>query len=141
MTDTEKALHLKLNINPSILLFKHYHHKLKLFQPSEAEKLLPLQGSDINHKIELKQIDSQNPETSWGPLYNMLREELLILCKELMSLLNKEFICVSQSPAASSVLFIKKSEGGLWFCVDYRALNAITKKNCYSLSLIHETLN
>ena len=71
----------------------------------------------------------------------MLREKLLILCKELMSLLNKGFICVSWSPVVSPVLFAKKPEGGLWFCVDYRALNVIMKKDCYPLSLIHKTLN
>ena len=71
----------------------------------------------------------------------MLREELLILCKELTSLLDKGFICVSWSPAASLVLFTKKPGGGLQFCMDYKALNTITKKDCYPLPLIHETLN
>ena len=54
ITDIEKALHLKLNINSSMLLLKHYYHKLKFFQFNEAEKLLLLQGPGINHKIELK---------------------------------------------------------------------------------------
>ena len=71
----------------------------------------------------------------------MLREKLLILHKELISLLNKRFIHVSWSSAASLVLFAKKSGGSLQFCVDYRAFNIIIKKNCYSLLLIHETLN
>ncbi len=39
------------------------------------------------------------------------------------------------------VLFIKKLEEELCFCVNYRDLNAITVKNWYSLSLISETLN
>ena len=71
----------------------------------------------------------------------MLREKLLILHKGLISLLNKGFIHVSQSPAASLVLFTKKPGGGLQFCVDYRALNTIMKKDCYPLPLIYETLN
>ena len=70
-----------------------------------------------------------------------MREELLVLYKELTSLLNKKFICVSWFPAASSILFTKKSERSLWFCVDYRALNTIIKKNCYSLPLIYKILN
>jgi len=40
-----------------------------------------------------------------------------------------------------SVLFIKKLEEELCFCVNYRDLNTITIKNRYSLSLISETLN
>ncbi len=41
----------------------------------------------------------------------------------------------------ASVLFIKKLEEELHFCVNYQDLNAITVKNQYSLSLISETLN
>ena len=64
MTDIEKALHSKLNIDSLMLLLKHYCHKLKLFQPNEAEKLSPLQNPDINHRIELKQINDQDFEAS-----------------------------------------------------------------------------
>ena len=39
------------------------------------------------------------------------------------------------------VLFIKKFKGELCFCVNYRSLNIITVKNCYSLSLISEIFN
>ena len=63
ITDIEKILCLKLNIDSLILLSKHYYHKLKFFQFSEAEKLLPLQESDIDYKIKLKQINSKNSET------------------------------------------------------------------------------
>ena len=96
-----------------MLLSEYYHHKLQFFQLSEAEKLLPLQGPDIDHRIELKQVDSKDPEASWGLLYNMSREELLILHKEFTSLLNKRFIHISWFPTASPVLFIKKPEDGL----------------------------
>ncbi len=70
----------------------------------------------------------------------MMREKLLVLHKTLTELLNKQFIWVSNSFAAVSVLFIQKSEDELWFCVNYCDLNWITQKNCYFLSLIYETL-
>lgn len=38
------------------------------------------------------------------------------------------------------MLFARKPGGGLRFCVDYRALNAITNKNRYPLPLVKETL-
>jgi hypothetical protein len=72
-------------------------------------------------------------------LYNISRGELLVLRKELISLLNKGWIRASSSLAASLVLFAKKLGGGLRFCVDYRALNTITKKDQYPLPLIQET--
>ena len=39
------------------------------------------------------------------------------------------------------MLFARKPSGGLRFCVDYRALNAITIKNRYPIPLIQETLD
>ena len=92
----------------------------------------------MDHKIKLEPKDAQPP---WGPLYSMSRGELLVLRKELTSLLKKGFIRVSSSPAAAPVLFAKKPRGGLRLCIDYQALNAITKKDWYPLPLIQETLN
>jgi hypothetical protein len=57
-----------------------------------------------------------------------------------MEYLDKGFIRVSSSPAAVPVLFVRKPGGGLWFCVDYRGLNRITRKDRYPLPLIYETL-
>src|SRR6266480_5440227 len=70
----------------------------------------------------------------------MSREELLLLRKTLTEYLDKNFIRASNSLAAAPILFAKKPGGGLRFCVDYRALNAITQKDRYLLPLIRETL-
>ena len=56
-------------------------------------------------------------------------------------MLEKGFIRVSSSLALALVLFAKKPGGGLRLYIDYRALNAITKKDRYPLPLIRETLN
>ena len=71
----------------------------------------------------------------------MFRDELLVLKKYLDDNLIKEFIQASFFSAASSVLFVHKSEDDLWFCVNYRDLNAIMIKNHYLLLLIREILN
>ena len=71
----------------------------------------------------------------------MSREELKVLKEWIEENLKRGFIRPSSSPAASPVLFVKKPGGGLWFCVDYRALNAITVKDRYPLPLTKETLN
>ena len=68
-------------------------------------------------------------------------DEALILCQYLDENFSKGFIWVSRSDAAASVLFMKKSEEGLYFCVDYWGLNVITVKNWYLLPLISETLD
>ena len=54
--------------------------------------------------------------------------------------LGKRFIWPSLSAAASPILLVQKSGGDLCFCIDYRALNAVTVKNKYPLPLILETL-
>lgn len=70
----------------------------------------------------------------------MSLDELKVLRKFLDDNLARGFIRASKSPAASPVLFAKKPGGGLRFCVDYRALNALTIKNRYPLPLLRETL-
>ena len=66
----------------------------------------------------------------------MSQNELKVLRKYLDDNLSKGFIRASLSPITSPVIFIKKLGGGLRFCVDYRALNAVTIKNRYLILLI-----
>jgi hypothetical protein len=70
----------------------------------------------------------------------MNREELLYLRKTLTDLLGKNFIRVSNSPAAALVLLVRKLGRGVRFCVDYRGLNELSVKDRYPLLLIRETL-
>lgn len=52
----------------------------------------------------------------------------------------KKFIQASSASYSTPVLFVKKSEGRIRFCVDYKRLNAITKKGCYPISHNKEIL-
>ena len=142
LADIQKALEPKKKVDFEAMLPEEHKHLSWVFDPKNASKLPPLRGPEIDHRIELeKDADGKEKEPPWGPLYNMSKMELLVLRKELTSLLDKGWIRASNSPAASPVLFAKKPGGGLRFCVDYRALNAITKKDRYPLPLIQETLN
>jgi hypothetical protein len=100
-----------------------------------------VRGRGINYAIELeKDNGGREKEVPWGPLYSISRDKLLVLRKTLIGLLDKGFIRVSNSLVAAPVLFIKKPGGGLRFCINYRGLNQITKKDRYPLPLIYETL-
>ena len=70
----------------------------------------------------------------------MSRNELLVLRKILIELLDKEFIYINSSPVTDLILFIRKLSESLYFYINYHTLNQITKKNHYSLSLIKKTL-
>jgi len=70
----------------------------------------------------------------------MSKDELLILRKTLIDLLDKGFIRVNNSLITALILFIKKLKRGLRFYIDYKGLNRVIKKDCYPLSFIYETL-
>lgn len=55
--------------------------------------------------------------------------------------LSKGFIRQSSSPAGAPVLFVKKKDGSLRLCVDYRGLNSVTIKDRAPLPLIKETFD
>lgn len=75
----------------------------------------------LGHDMEIVLEDDKIPP--YGPLYEMSREELLVLRETLFDLFDKGWIRASSSPASSPVLFAKKPAGGLRFFVDYRSLN------------------
>ena len=91
------------------------------------------------HDHDIRLLEGKSPP--FGPLYAMSREELSVLKDWIAENLRKGFIRPSSSPYASPVLFVEKPGGGLRFCVDYRALNAISVKDRYPLPLTKETLN
>ena len=71
----------------------------------------------------------------------MSKKELEELKKNIDENLAKGFIRRSTSPAGAPVLFVKKKDGSLRLCVDYRALNKITIKDRCPLPLINETMD
>jgi hypothetical protein len=52
--------------------------------------------------------------------------------------LTRGFIRPSVSPWGAPVLFIKKKDGTLRMCLDYRGLNDVTVKNKYHLPMMDE---
>ena len=66
-------------MDPRVKLPEHYHENLPLFDMKIADQLPPHRPG-IDHKIEFeKDENGQEKVAPWGPLYNMSREELLLL--------------------------------------------------------------
>ena len=63
----------------------------------------------------------------------MAPAELKELKLQLQDLLERGFIRESDSPWGAPVLFVKKKDGSLRLCIDYRSLNDVTVKNKYRL--------
>ncbi|KAA0063859.1 gag protease polyprotein [Cucumis melo var. makuwa] len=68
--------------------------------------------------------------------YRMAPAELKELKVQLQELLDKGFIRPSVSPWGAPILFIKKKDGSMRLCIDYRELNKVTVKNRYPLPRI-----
>ena len=90
----------------------------------------------INHKIVL----TQENTLSLSPLFCMSMAELRAVKQYLLDNLSKGFISPSQALYASPVLFVRKADGSLRFCIDFQKLNVITCRDQYPLPLIDETL-
>jgi hypothetical protein len=65
--------------------------------------------------------------------YRMAPTEMKELKEQLQELLDKGFVRPSVSPWGAPVLFVKKKDGSLRLCIDYRELNKVTIKNRYPL--------
>ena len=70
--------------------------------------------------------------------YRMAPVELKELKLKLQELLEKGFIRPSVSPCGAPVLFVKKKDGTLRLCTDYRQLNKLTVNNKYQLPRIDD---
>ena len=105
-----------------------------VFSKSAADALPPHRSYD--HKITLE----DSSALTYSPLYKHSTKELESLKAYLVDNLAKGFIETSQAPFGAPILFVKKPNGSLRLCVDYRKLNALTRKDRYPLPLIDETL-
>lgn len=73
--------------------------------------------------------------------YRVSASERTVIQREVEKMLAKDIIEPSCSPWASPVVLIRKKDGTWRFCVDYRHLNKITKKDVYPLPRIDDALD
>jgi hypothetical protein len=89
---------------------------------------------EVDHRIEL--IPGSSPPSR--PTIRLSATELAELKKQLTELEAAGFIRPSKSPFGAPILFVKKKDGTMRMCIDYRALNRITIKNSYPLPRVDE---
>ncbi|KAL8123838.1 hypothetical protein AgCh_011729 [Apium graveolens] len=103
--------------------------------PDELPRL-PL-DREIEFSIDL--IPGAEP-VSKAP-YCMTPVEMKELAKQLQKLLDKGIIRPSVSPWGAPLLFVKKKDGSMRLCINYRELNKLTIKNKYPLPMIDDLFN
>ena len=114
---------------------REYHEFLDIFDEKKADRFPDPRPWD--HKIEMK--EGFVPKAFKA--YNLTPEEQTELDKFLKDNLEKRYIRPSQSPMATPFFFVKKKDGKLRPCQDYRYLNEWTIKNAYPLPLISELMD
>ena len=116
------------------LLFSEFKNLLQTFDFNLAEQLSSHRV--YNHKIELE----KDSRTIKNRIYFMSYHKLLKLKKYFDENFRKDFITINSVFFVSFVLFVIKFNDDFRFCVNYRKLNVIIKRNRYFISLIEKIL-
>ena len=134
---------------------EYFESKLKVgtqLNKNQREKLLNLLisrreafalGTDeigFTHKFEHKIDTGDSPPIAVAP-YRQSPEKRKKTNQLVQELLDTSIIEPSCSPWASPIVLVKKKTGDWRFCVDYRKLNGVTKKDHYPLPNINDALD
>jgi hypothetical protein len=113
-----------------------FHDLVYVFSKKKSNELLSYRS--YNHKIKIE-LDKKMP-LGYYPLYNQTNKELKALKDYLEDNLKKRFIKNNSIDFVFLVLFVKKPNKSLYFCIDFRKLNKITRKDRYLIPFIKEIL-
>jgi hypothetical protein len=125
---------IKPNINPTIILFLEYLNFTDIFSKIDADILPEYSPNDFSFTLR----NRAEYKNSRG--YPLILLEDKRIRDYITTYFSKNFIIISSIPYIVPILFIKKPGGRIRFCIDYRKLNAITKKNTHPIPLIKKTL-
>nr|GFB02439.1 putative reverse transcriptase domain-containing protein [Tanacetum cinerariifolium]GFB05407.1 putative reverse transcriptase domain-containing protein [Tanacetum cinerariifolium] len=131
-----KDLHMNLQLKP----MDHDSYQLSLLE----KHLHEVQIDSNNHKVFQNDLfkyillTSQGSEPISKAPYRMDLIELKELKDQLRELLERGFIRPSVSAWGAPVLFVRKKDGSMRLCIDYRELNKITIRNRYPLPRIDD---
>ena len=115
---------------------QHLLHEYNDVFPHDLPNGLPPERA-MRHNIDLLQ--GSKPISK--PPYRLSASEASKVESQIADYLQRGFIKPSSSPWASPILLVKKKDGSMRMCVDYRGLNAITIKNKYPLPSIQEFID
>ena len=106
------------------------HHNIFSLEPNEIGCM-----DTAEHVIELG--DTEPFKERFRRIAPTLVEEVR---EHLQEMLDGGAICPSQSPWCNAVVLVRKKDGGLQFCIDFRRLNSWAKKDVYFLPRMQETM-
>ena len=97
---------------------------------------------DLGHTTLIQhQIDTGDAQPIKQAPYRVSQAQRAEIDKHISNMLDQNIISVSTSPWSSPVVLVKKKDGTTRFCIDYRKLNAVTRKDSYPLPRIDDALD
>ena len=137
MKDIEYQLNkmAKTPTDPKTVVPKEYHKFLNIFSKETLDILLP--HSKYNHQIRLLEGYRDHGNSSFN---KMSEPKLQFVKKFLEKHLKKRFIEASSVFCSLQIMLAVKLGNGIRFCVDYKFLNELIKKDAYLILLIEKTL-
>uniref|UniRef100_L7LVQ9 RNA-directed DNA polymerase n=1 Tax=Rhipicephalus pulchellus TaxID=72859 RepID=L7LVQ9_RHIPC len=132
MAMINKALSTNQRRELASILGKHS----RVFDFAQKEDPPSFPPSRIQHRIDT----ACNRPIRQKP-YRVSPSERKVINEQVCDMLKKNVIQESCSPWAAPVILVKKKDGSWRFCVDYRRLNAITKKDVYPLPRIDDAID
>ena len=114
---------------------EEYHDFADVFSKSKADTLAPHRPYDLKINLE----EGASPPV--GTMYSLSQSEIHTLREFIDEHVRIGFIRPSASSHGAPVLFVRKKDGSLRLCVDYRGLNKISKKDRYPLPFISDLLS
>ncbi len=94
---------------------------------------------DLGHTTLVRhEIDTGTAAPIKQAPYRVSQSEKEIIEKHISDMLDQGIIEVSSSPWSSPVVLVKKKDGSTRFCIDYRKLDAVTRKDSYPLPRIDD---
>jgi len=112
-----------------------------LFDVLERHHVWPSSGKLGKTHLVDHPIDVQGAQPIRQRPYRVPETKKQAIAREVEKMLLSNVIEPSASPWSSPVVLLEKPDGEYRFCVDYRKLNAVTKKDAYPLPRIDETLD
>jgi len=103
---------------------REYHHLLDVFEKGEQTTVPPHRpGIDLGIDLE------EGKTVSIKKLYALSYDQLEELHRYIKQNEDRGWIRRVKSGRASPIMFVKKKDGKLRLCTNYRALNEVTKKD------------
>ena len=107
-----------------------HHHLFSIGDDDRGETDLIQLTIDTGNATPIKQPARRIPYAAWQEVAHHLQK-----------MQEANVIQPSQSPWASPIVLVKKKDGTLRFCVDYRRLNSVTKADTFPLPRMDDILD